>query len=253
MNNIKTDMAVTRGSSKSGCQANSPKTKRLKKISERALQQQAFNDLLTLRNANSGRLKYGDLERVAKEYQSKGFECVTRRNLRYRMSLLEEKGSVELVTEMKRPTGQLFVGNECGLSSLSGSMDNMTDWVDELVDDSLDDAVDELLEGDGTSKGTQVKKRGRPKKEVKSEYLLAIQKAKTEIAMAYKEQRDKATAAATIVPAGTLKHLIQQTLEQYGLNNICIKPHTILSRLKRDNLSGIAHHKVSPLEVTWKR
>jgi hypothetical protein len=53
----------------------------------------AFNDLLLRRNLNNGKLKFGDIENVVMQYQAMGFTCVTQRNLRYRMLLLEKHGS----------------------------------------------------------------------------------------------------------------------------------------------------------------
>jgi hypothetical protein len=66
-----------------GNQPDSPETKKLKKLQERTIQQQACKELLNLRANKGGLLSYGDMKLVIDKYKNKGFLCVTRRNLRY--------------------------------------------------------------------------------------------------------------------------------------------------------------------------
>jgi hypothetical protein len=80
----------------------SPETRRLKKLQERTIQQQALKDLLKIKHSNGGRLSYGDIKEVIDKYESKGYTCVTRSNLQYRMNLLTERNGL-LVSEVQLP------------------------------------------------------------------------------------------------------------------------------------------------------
>jgi hypothetical protein len=94
--------------------------KQLRKDQDRVVQKRAFNDLLVRRGTNNGKLKFGDLEKVVQEYQNMGFTSVTRRNLRYRLDLLDNHGSTSMVSELERPTQQVITNaNVTEVSSLT--------------------------------------------------------------------------------------------------------------------------------------
>jgi hypothetical protein len=63
---------------------NDPRSKLLKKVSNRAIQKQAFNELLLKRANNSGQLKFGVIQKIVNEYNKLGYTSVNRRNLHYR-------------------------------------------------------------------------------------------------------------------------------------------------------------------------
>jgi hypothetical protein len=84
-------------------QPDSPETKKLKKLQERTIQQQALKDILRIRAANNGKLSY-----VIDNYESKGFSCVTRRNLRYRISMLDERNGL-FASEVQLPMNDVNV------------------------------------------------------------------------------------------------------------------------------------------------
>jgi hypothetical protein len=60
-----------------------PRKKKVKKRADRAIQKQAFNELLFRRTTNSGKLNFRDIQNVVNEFQSLGYDAVTRRNLQY--------------------------------------------------------------------------------------------------------------------------------------------------------------------------
>jgi hypothetical protein len=61
-------------------QAASTETKKLKKLQDKTVQQQACIELLKLRDVNGG-FGNGAFKTIIDKYKSKGFVCVTRRNL----------------------------------------------------------------------------------------------------------------------------------------------------------------------------
>ncbi len=48
-------------------------------------QSEAFKDLLTLRGANGGKLRFKDMKELVDKYKQKGYNAVTRDNLYYRL------------------------------------------------------------------------------------------------------------------------------------------------------------------------
>jgi hypothetical protein len=65
------------------------------------MQQQAFQDLLVLKNANGGSLSYGDIIKVVNEYREDGWKEVDVRNMRHQMKHLANTGSMFLPCEIK--------------------------------------------------------------------------------------------------------------------------------------------------------
>jgi hypothetical protein len=68
----------------------SPSTKRIRKAIGKEIQAEAFKELLKLKAAGQGRLQYGEMKRLVKKYNGKGYPEVTRDNLNYRLKKLEE-------------------------------------------------------------------------------------------------------------------------------------------------------------------
>jgi hypothetical protein len=63
----------------------SPITKRMRKAWEETQQKEAFKDLLLIRGANGGKLKFKDMKDLVKKYKRKGYAAVSRDNLYYRL------------------------------------------------------------------------------------------------------------------------------------------------------------------------
>jgi hypothetical protein len=72
------------------CCVLSPSTKQIRKAIGKAIQAEAFKELLKVKAAGQGRLQYEEMERLVKRYNEKGYPEVTRDNLNYRMKKLEE-------------------------------------------------------------------------------------------------------------------------------------------------------------------
>jgi DNA-binding HxlR family transcriptional regulator len=87
----------------------SPKTKKIQEMQDWIAKKQAFNKLLVLRHANGGRLSFGDITKVANDYQLRNFKKVTERHLHYRLQLLKQTGIVVLPSEHQPPTAELLV------------------------------------------------------------------------------------------------------------------------------------------------
>jgi hypothetical protein len=87
----------------------SPKTKKIQVMQDQIAQKQAFNELLVLQHSNRGRLSYGDITKVANDYESSKFKKVSERHLHYRLQLLKQKGILVLPSEHQPPTAKLLV------------------------------------------------------------------------------------------------------------------------------------------------
>ncbi len=71
------------------CCVLSPGAKRIKKAIGKAIQEEAFKEILKLKGLGNGKLHYGDMDKVVKNYNEKGYQEVTRDNLNYRLKKLD--------------------------------------------------------------------------------------------------------------------------------------------------------------------
>jgi hypothetical protein len=83
------------------------------------------------------------------------------------------------------------------------------------------------------------------KKKKKKDNLQTFHVARTKVATEYDNLRRQSTKK---VPAGTLEEMIKKATIEFGLQPGSLKKDSVLARLKRNNVSGIAHQKVSPLD-----
>jgi hypothetical protein len=227
---------------------NDPLVKQLQKAQDRVVQKKAFNEVLLRRNLNNGKLKFGEIEKVVKEYNTMGFSSVTQRNLRYRLSLLDNFGTASMVTELYPPTEQIILpenaAKESGVTDVSPLTDEETEVAETLADLFV---TNENENENNQTVSTRGQRKGSTNK-AKEDHLRAIREATTKVAIAYNEAREKAIADGCNVAAGTLDNMIDSAIEEHGLPNGCIKKAAIISRLKRNNLQGVAHQKESPLK-----
>jgi hypothetical protein len=70
-----------------GNQPDSPATKKMK-LQDRTIHQLACKEILKIKVEIGGRLTYGYWKTILEKYSTKGFICVTRQNLRYRMEMM---------------------------------------------------------------------------------------------------------------------------------------------------------------------
>ena len=67
--------------------------KRVKASYEKAQQEEAFKELLTIIGANGGKVPYGAMDKLVKKFNSNGFKAVNRQNLYYRLEKLKNNKS----------------------------------------------------------------------------------------------------------------------------------------------------------------
>jgi hypothetical protein len=77
---------------------NAARRVRMKRCLEKAQQEEAFRELLTLIGANGGKIPYGGVDKLVKTYNKNGFKAVTRDNLYYRLKTHKnDRDSVSLL------------------------------------------------------------------------------------------------------------------------------------------------------------
>jgi hypothetical protein len=218
----------------------SPKTKKIQKEAERVSQQHAFSDLLLRRNLSGGELEYGAFQEIATEYQSKGFSAVTVRNLRYHLALFLETGSLGMVSEKKPPSKQIRPTHMSDISPLTD--DEEQDEESSVEGSHVVDNNHPLLHN---NRDSEKPKAVRLTKEMKKQkHLLAVQEATVRAASNFQTVRTKSTCK---VPPGTLQEIIAGAEKEFDLPAGTVKKQTVLSRVKRNNVTGVAHQRVSPL------
>jgi CRISPR/Cas system CMR-associated protein Cmr5 small subunit len=115
----------SRYTTRRGNQPDSPETKQLKVLQNRTIQQKAFQELMDIREEKGGLIGYGDYKSIMDKYRSKGFDCVTRRNLRYRLSLAESQNSKGLmITEDFFASKNGYIRNEDDISPITEDLNN---------------------------------------------------------------------------------------------------------------------------------
>jgi len=68
---------------------------RVKKSIEKAQQEEALKELLKIMANNGGKVPYGEVDKLVKNYNSNGFKAVTRQNLYYRLSKLKDSKGID--------------------------------------------------------------------------------------------------------------------------------------------------------------
>jgi hypothetical protein len=115
----------SRYTTRRGNQPDSPETKQLKVLQNRTIQQKAFQELMDILEEKGGLLDYDDYKSIIDKYHTKGFDCVTRRNLRYRLSLAESQNSKGLmITEDFFASKHLYIRNEDNISPITEDLNN---------------------------------------------------------------------------------------------------------------------------------
>jgi hypothetical protein len=136
------------------------------------------------------------------------------------------------------------------LSSVTfNNSNNNNEVLDDIVDmENVDDNVEEnnavaIAEEEAVSESRGSKKI----KLTKEQILLNTKIAIFIITSKYQEAKLKAKSENTQVCNGTMAELIQSTLLEYNLPDGIISKKTIESRIRRNNITGIAHQRQSPL------
>ena len=204
------------------------------KINRKGSQLKAFHELMKLREANKG-TKRGDIKSIVKKYQSLGYKHVTRGYLNYAVLAYNLKHG-------KKPPGEILLESlNSGFSSLTPNdicacatstecqgMDN------EIREDAITNAILR-----GRKKGSTDAAKARD---------TAIQQAAvTEAANLCLNEYRRAQFNDVIVEPGTYLNIIKDVEKRNGIKEKTISLETIKSRMRRNNTSGYAAQRTSPL------
>jgi hypothetical protein len=211
-----------------------PESKKLKQMQDQTIQQQPLKDFHCIRESNNGKLNYGDIKSVIQKYEAKGFSCVTRRNLRYRIAMLDERNGL-LVSEVQRP-----------MSTINTKRKTEADEVSPLTDITTNDCNVDV----NNNQSNTVRNNTQKENKQKEKHLQSVKDCTTQVASKLlQEQEAKKSSGRTKLPHHCLKKLIKETEAEYNLVLGTIKPETIRSRLRRNNISGVHKQRTPPLQI----
>jgi hypothetical protein len=230
---VKTRAAATRPNPAERVE-NANLRKRVKASYEKAQQEEAFKELLTIIGANGGKVPYGAMDKLVKKFNSNGFKAVNRQNLYYRLEKLKNNKSND---SLVGKTLSVLEDNTAIVSDLSGETlhtvtDNTTSNDTSIINIAKSNAG-------GRKKGSTV--AAKAAKETTREDTV------TRCAILYNAEREKAIKAGLKVPDGTLKRIINEEEIKAGLESNSISLDTIRSRVKRGNLEAFNPTEVSPV------
>ena len=197
-----------------------------KKSIEMAQQEEAFKEMVKIIGNNGGKMPYGEVDKLVKNYNKNGFKAVTRQNLYYRLSKLKDGLGDEL-------TGKTIV-----TSATSGVTSDITD--EQILADVSNNQQDAPTNPGGRKKGTT-------KKAIR-ENAQHIDELVTKCAVLYDDKiKEAKKAGLSYVPNGTLKKIISEEEEKAGLSVNTISLDTVRSRVKRCNLTAFNKNQQSPI------
>jgi hypothetical protein len=205
---------------------NAARRSRVKKSIEKAQQEEAFKEMVKIIGNNGGKMPYGEVDKLVKNYNKNGFKAVTRQNLYYRLSKLKDGLGDEL-------TGKTIV-----TSATSGVTSDITD--EQILADVSNNQQDAPTNPGGRKKGTT-------KKAIR-ENAQSIDELVTKCAVLYDDKiKEAKKAGLSYVPNGTLKKIISEEEEKAGLSVNTISLDTVRSRVKRCNLTAFNKNQQSPI------
>lgn len=188
--------------------------------------EKAADDVRKIRAANGGKSKYGDITSVISRYQSVGFDFVTRGSVCYR---LNAKTAESNCISVDIPTDVEFV-SEGGAATIRSD---------------LSGSEREAPTNHHSNKG------GRPigiTNSAKLEKTMNLHNALTKAAIMFAEERAKATQERKSVRNGCLDEIAEKIEAEFDLPSGTINKHTVVSRVRRNNLTAFAHQRVSPVD-----
>ncbi len=201
----------------------SPSTKRIRKAIRKAIQAEAFKELLKLKAAGQGKLQYGEMERLVKKYNEKGYPEVTRDNLNYRLKKLEE---VHKKKDAEAKSMQLAA--------------ERTQLIGIKVPEAV---VVESLDLSGSSKSGGCSKGST--KASANQQRLAIRMATADCVQLYLEK--KALYGKRNVPNGTLESIVSKVEIEAGLPEKTISRRTVRHRVLTGKVDGTNAAQISPV------
>jgi hypothetical protein len=212
----------------------------MKRGYEKAQQEEAFKELLTVIGAHGGKLPYGAMDKLVKKYQGNGYKAVTRQNLYYRLNRRKEDKTIDNLLGKNISVS----GDTAAVSSdLSGDTfyinSNSSNEVETSNISNIEAETSNRSNIGGRKKGSTA--RGKAADEKKRDDVLA------QCALLYHQEREKAKKNGTNVPDGMLKKLVQEEEEKAGLASNSISLDTIRSRVKRGNLTAYNPTETPPI------
>jgi len=205
------------------CCVLSPGAKRIKKAIGKAIQEEAFKEILKLKGLGNGKLRYGDMDKVVKNYNEKGYQEVTRDNLNYRLKKLDAE-------EQKKEAAENMLKLALERSQMIGM------GVPEAV-------VSEISDLSGSSKSG-----GRPKGSTKSAANAALQAVRTTTSKCVELYlNEKSQCGSKKVPNGTLERIVSKVESEAGLEANTINRRTVRHRVLSGNVQGINTTQMSPV------
>jgi hypothetical protein len=148
---------------RNNCKRPSPETRvenaarrvRVKKCLEKAQQEEAFRELLSIMGANGGKIPYGAVDQLVKTYHQNGYKAVTRDNLNYRLK------------KNKRSSGSdSLIGSSVAIGSHTSSVGIISDLTTNqsapLIDTSnrVSEQINEVLPADTSERNVGGRAKG---------------------------------------------------------------------------------------------
>ena len=214
-------------------------------------QSEAFKDLLTLRGANGGKLRFKDMKELVDKYKQKGYDAVTRDNLYYRLHSYKTATTKDgdLVGASFSTSGRQLV-----LSDLSGetrSESEGTPPLNDITNTTNSNTVNTKSGSNNDAINVNYNKGGRPKgstKAAKDKKEAVTKESITKAAILYQQACEEASKSGKkAVPKGTLERIIADVENEAGLSENSISVNTIRSRIKRGNVEGKNSYSLSPI------
>jgi hypothetical protein len=201
----------------------------------------AVDLVLMLRAANRGRSRYGHIKQVVEQYNSIGYNFVTRGSLCYRLSILSGNSSNN---DNHIPESvEVHDINEQN-TELSLLTDQLSPSANQQQDQAQDQQHNQLEHFKKCSGG---RRRGSTNA-AKNKHRKAISEATEKAAVLLLAECEKAKAVGKKVNNGTCTKIIQNIELASGLVPSTIKWKTVVPRADRKTPSGKAQQRKSPLE-----
>lgn len=213
----------------------SPATKKLRRGNELSIKHKLVKELF-LERAKKGTIVKGLIGMLVNKYKKAGHPYITEPSIKHYMKRLKDKPICDISTEPPIIEEPVTVQEVVPVVSVD-------------VLDLNNDSQMSSISPDGNSSNRN--KGGRPlgsSEELKAANLKAKDEATTECAMLYKDMQEQAKASGKRNGSrGSLKKLIKETEDKYGLLNGTIKSETISKRVYRNNLTGYKYQSTSPV------
>ena len=187
-------------------------------------------EIKSFKSGNGGITKYGLISTIVQKYQSIGYDYVTRGTLAHYFA--QEK-----LDATKKPAMITVIPSTINITDASSN--NEVSTVSDEFGIQVDENVHELNRRAGRPKGTTHQAQITISNKMSAAATMAAEKLAKAKGVA-REQGKK-------IPDGLLKKILKETEDKFGLANGVLKQATIKQRVVRNNLTGIAKQRVSPI------